>query len=42
MAILEENVRGIANKTGPAYLRHLRGRADALEREYLDAQRSRP
>lgn len=40
MLLLEENARGIASKTGPAHRRRLRGLAEYLQREMLDAAQS--
>jgi hypothetical protein len=37
-----ENDLGIANKTGPAYRRWLRGYAKMLERASIDANEPRP
>ena len=41
-AILAENVLGIANKSGPAHKRRLRGIVKYVERELLDVQRVNP
>jgi hypothetical protein len=41
-ALLTENVLGIANREGPAHLRRLRGIAQRLERDYLDAMARKP
>lgn len=40
--ILEENVLGIASKTGVAHRRRLRGIAKYLERALLDEARAEP
>jgi hypothetical protein len=39
LALLEENVRGIHERRGPAHRRRLRGLAAYLERELLDESR---